>query len=90
MNTTRTYDARVDSRNRITIRGNTHQNYRVYEMPDGRIMLEPLVLTPARVPTAARALSPEQLESEIMKGFEGSGENRPYEEVFDEILDEIQ
>ncbi len=38
------YDARIDIKKRVTIRGAQYENYHVYEYENGRIMLEPRVL----------------------------------------------
>lgn len=46
METTRTYDTRLDSKRRLTIRGASYEYYHVEEFSDGRIVLEPRVLTP--------------------------------------------
>ena len=46
MEATRTYDTRLDSKRRLTIRGASFEYYHVEEYSDGRIVLEPRVLTP--------------------------------------------
>lgn len=46
MDATRTYDTRLDSKRRLTIRGALFEYYHVEEYSDGRIVLEPRVLTP--------------------------------------------
>lgn len=38
------YDARIDTKKRVTIRGAKYDNYRVLEYSDGTIVLEPRVL----------------------------------------------
>lgn len=38
------YDARMDVKKRITLRGARYDNYHVQEYPDGKIVLEPRVL----------------------------------------------
>ena len=38
------YDARIDMKKRLTIRGAQYDNYHVYEFENGKIMLEPRVL----------------------------------------------
>jgi hypothetical protein len=35
------YDARMDVKKRVTIRGARYENYHVQEYPDGKIVLEP-------------------------------------------------
>jgi len=35
------YDARIDVKKRVTLRGATYANYHVQEYPNGRIVLEP-------------------------------------------------
>ncbi|MDY0289513.1 MAG: hypothetical protein RBR15_11875 [Sphaerochaeta sp.] len=44
MKTVVTYDATVDMKKRITLRGSTYLHYHVEELEDGRIILEPRVL----------------------------------------------
>ena len=41
MDTIREYDAKLDSKKRITLRGNPFDYYHVAELEDGRIILEP-------------------------------------------------
>ena len=41
----REYDAKLDSKNRITIREANYEYYHVSVLPDQRIILEPRVLT---------------------------------------------
>jgi len=38
------YDARIDIKKRVTIRGAQHEYYHVYEYENGKIILEPKVL----------------------------------------------
>lgn len=38
------YDAKIDTKKRITLRGSTYDYYHVVEFPNGRIELEPRVL----------------------------------------------
>ena len=45
MNAVREYDARLDSKKRLTLRGVLFEYYHVAEMDDGRIILEPRELT---------------------------------------------
>lgn len=45
MNTTiKEYDAKVDTKKRLTLRGSTYDYYHVIEFPDGKIELKPRVL----------------------------------------------
>ena len=37
----RTYDAKIDSKKRITLRGSSYEYYHVVEFPNGKIELEP-------------------------------------------------
>ena len=43
--TVRTYDAKIDSKKRITLRNALFEYYHVQEYDDGRILLEPRELT---------------------------------------------
>ncbi len=38
------YDAKIDAKKRITLRGSSYDYYHVIEFPNGRIELEPRVL----------------------------------------------
>ena len=40
------YDAKMDSKKRVTLRGAKYEYYNVQEMDDGRVILSPLVLVP--------------------------------------------
>jgi hypothetical protein len=55
MATVKEYDAKLDSRKRITIRDAEYDHYHVREFEDGRIVLEPRVLV-APNPVTARTL----------------------------------
>jgi hypothetical protein len=55
MATVKEYDAKLDSRKRITIRDGEYDHYHVREFEDGRIVLEPRVLV-APNPVTARTL----------------------------------
>ena len=37
----REYDAKVDTKKRVTLRNASYEYYHVYEMPSGRIILDP-------------------------------------------------
>jgi hypothetical protein len=41
MATVKEYDARIDTKKRVTLRGASYANYHVQEYADGRIVLEP-------------------------------------------------
>ena len=43
---TRTYDAKIDSKKRVTLRGAKYEFYNVQEMSDGSVILSPRVLVP--------------------------------------------
>jgi len=50
------YDARIDVKKRVTLRGARYNHYHVHEYSDGRIVLEPRVLaTPFEVSRKALA-----------------------------------
>ena len=42
----REYDARLDAKHRLTLRHAAYEYYHIAELADGRIILEPRVLTP--------------------------------------------
>jgi hypothetical protein len=44
MGSVKEYDARIDVKKRVTLRGAQYENYHVQEYADGRIILEPRVL----------------------------------------------
>ncbi len=44
-NAIREYDARLDTKKRLTLRNGLFEYYHVYEFEDGRIVLEPRELT---------------------------------------------
>ena len=46
MQAAKQYDARLDSKRRVTIRGAMFDYYHVIEYDDGKVVLEPRVLTP--------------------------------------------
>lgn len=55
MAASREYDARLDSRNRLTIREASYEHYHVKEFEDGTVVLEPRVLV-APNPVTAKTL----------------------------------
>lgn len=52
MPATKEYDAKLDSRNRITIRDAAYDHYHVREFEDGTVVLEPRVLVSPNAITA--------------------------------------
>ncbi|GMV07608.1 MAG: hypothetical protein AMXMBFR53_38830 [Gemmatimonadota bacterium] len=46
MGTVREYDAKLDARNRLTIREARYEHYHVRELSDGTVVLQPRVLVP--------------------------------------------
>lgn len=75
------YDAKVDARKRITLRGAEHEHYHVVEYEDGTVLLEPRVLVhPDKI--SKRSL---QTVESSMKNFK---DGKVSEEVDpDELLD---
>ena len=59
----REYDAKTDSKKRITLRSGRYEYYHVTEMEDGSILLEPRVLT-----------SPLELSEKTLKMMDASME----------------
>lgn len=59
MTPTTTYDARVDPKKRLTLRGATYDFYHVQEFADGRILLEPRQL-----------VAPVQMSKRTLKGMD--------------------
>lgn len=59
------YDAKIDSRKRITLRNAKYDYYNVQELEDGRIIMEPRVLTPPPFEISANTLS--MMDSSIKK-----------------------
>ena len=47
MNAVKEYDARLDTKKRVTIRGAHYDHYHVIEYPNGKIILEPRELVAA-------------------------------------------
>jgi hypothetical protein len=50
------YDARIDMKHRVTLRGAQYEHYHVQEFPDGKIVLEPRELV-APIELSARTLA---------------------------------
>ena len=67
------YDARVDAKKRITIRGAGHQYFRVVHRKDGTILLKPRVLQAAE-PVSARTL---RMMDEAMKNLRAGKRSKP-------------
>ena len=62
--TIREYDAKLDTKKRITIRGNSFEYYHVSEYSDGRIVLEPRELTvPFQVSANTLAMMDESMKN---------------------------
>lgn len=73
MATLKEYDARIDQKKRVTLRGAAYANYHVQEYADGRIVLEPRELV------APFELSKKTLETmdESMKSFKKGKASKP-------------
>ena len=67
------YDARVDAKKRVTIRGAGHQYFRVVHRKDGTILLKPRVLQDAE-PVSARTL---RMMDEAMKNLRAGKRSKP-------------
>ena len=61
---TLTYDAKMDSKKRVTLRGAKYEYYNVQEMDDGSIILSPRVL-----------VSPFEISEKTLKSMDDSMEN---------------
>ena len=60
----RSYDSKLDSKRRITLRAASYEYYHVEEYPDGRIVLEPRELTkPFEVSQNTLAMMDESMEN---------------------------
>jgi len=58
------YDARIDEKKRVTIRGAHYEHYHVVEYDDGKIMLEPRVLVaPFELSTRSLAMMDESVDN---------------------------
>ena len=58
------YDAKMDSKRRITLRNAQYEYYHVEEFPDGRILLEPRELTkPFELSQNTLAMMDESMEN---------------------------
>ena len=69
MQATKQYDTRLDAKRRLTIRGALFEYYHVVEYADGKIVLEPRVLTPP-FQVSERTLS--MMDSAVANYREGS------------------
>ncbi len=58
------YDAKIDTKKRITLRGSSYEYYHVIEFPNGRIELEPRVL-----------VEPFEIDENTLKMIDKSMEN---------------
>lgn len=73
----RQYDAKLDSRNRITIRDAAYEHYHVREFEDGTVVLEPRVL-----------VSPNALTRKTLRTAEAGRNVRQFdtaEELFEDL-----
>ena len=61
---TLTYDAKMDSKKRVTLRGAKYEYYNVREMDDGSVLLSPRVL-----------VSPFEISANTLKTMDQSMEN---------------
>ena len=61
---TLTYDAKMDSKKRVTLRGAKYEYYNVQEMDDGSVILSPRVL-----------VSPFEVSEKTLKTMDDSMEN---------------
>ena len=61
---TLTYDAKIDSKKRVTLRGAKYEYYNVQEMDDGSVILSPRVL-----------VSPFEISEKTLKTMDDSMEN---------------
>ena len=52
MGSVREYDAKLDARNRLTVRDAGYEHYRVQEFEDGTVVLQPRVLVSPNALTA--------------------------------------
>ena len=73
MQAVREYDARMDTKKRVTIRGATYSNYHVMEFPDGKIVLEPRELV-APFEVSARTL---KMMDSAIESFKGGTVSKP-------------
>ncbi|MBO4388975.1 MAG: hypothetical protein J5785_06030 [Spirochaetales bacterium] len=71
---TRTYDAKIDSRNRITLKNAKFDYYNIREFEDGRILLEPRVLA-----------SPFEISSKTLEMMDSSVRNFKQGNVSDPV-----
>ena len=62
----KTYDAKIDSKKRITLRSALYEYYHVEEYDDGRIILEPRELVPP-FQTSEKSLAMMDLSMENLK-----------------------
>jgi hypothetical protein len=77
MATVKEYDAKLDSRKRITIRDAEYDHYHVREFEDGRIVLEPRVL-----------VAPNPVTAKTLRDSEGGRNVREFdtaEELFEDL-----
>jgi len=78
MSSVKEYDAKLDSRKRLTIREAEYDHYHVREFEDGRIVLEPRVL-----------VSPNARTAETLRDAE-AGRNVQDFESAEELFDDLE
>ena len=78
MRPTKEYDAKLDSRRRLTIREAPYEHYHVREFEDGRIVLEPRVL-----------VSPNALTAETLRDAD-AGRNVQEFDTAEELFEDLE
>jgi hypothetical protein len=76
--TVKEYDAKLDSRKRITIRDAEYEHYHVREFEDGRIVLEPRVL-----------VAPNPLTAKTLRDSEAGRNVREFDTA-DELFEDLE
>lgn len=74
MDVVKSYDARLDSKRRITLRGASYQNYNVNILKNGCIVLEPRIL-----------VAPPSISAKTLKMIDESIANLKLEKVSDPV-----
>jgi hypothetical protein len=78
MATVKEYDAKLDSRKRITIRDAEYEHYHMWEFEDGRIVLEPRVL-----------VAPNPVTAKTLRDSEAGRKVRQFDTV-DELFEDLE
>lgn len=78
MGAVKEYDAKLDSRKRLTIREAEHDHYHVQEFEDGTIVLEPRVL-----------VSPNALTAETLRHADAGRKLRAFETA-EELCEDLE